>query len=81
MNDQIDWIELFYEDRMSMAQIMRENIRVDAGYGRSGAWVLQEMEKVASYEKETEQLLRTFIDSPKGQMLAYYHMKKVGAIA
>lgn len=81
MKDKIDWIELFYDDRQSMAAIMRENVIIDANYGRSGTWVLREMEKIKEYEKETEDLLQKFLNAWNGQQLAYYHMKKVGAIA
>lgn len=81
MKDKIDWIELFYDDRQSMAAIMRENVITDANYGRSGTWVLREMEKIKEYEKETEDLLQKFLSAWNGQQLAYYHMKKVGAIA
>lgn len=81
MSEKIDWIALFYEDRLSMSKIMRENIAVDVKYGRGSVWAFRELEKVQEYEKETEEKMKLFLSACNGQQLAYYDMKRRGAIA
>ena len=81
MVEKIDWIALYYDDRQNMAQIMRENIAVDVKYGRGSVWAFRELEKVQEYEKETEEKMKLFLSAWNGQQLAYYDMKRRGAIA
>ena len=77
----IDWIALFLEDRMSITRIMRENTASDVLAGYSLGQIAHEMAEIQNYERETKFLLNKFKISENGQMLAYHHMKKVGAIA
>lgn len=77
----IDWIQLFIEDRHSMAKIMRQNIASDVLAGYSFAHITRQMVQLEDYERETEFLLAKFKADWNPQVRAYYHMKKVGAIA
>lgn len=81
MTNKTDWIALYYADRQNMAAIMRENIATEVKYGRGSVWAFRELEKVMEYEKETEEKMKVFLSAWNGQSLAYYDMKKRGAIA
>ena len=79
-----DWIKLFTEDRHSIAKQMRENAASDLKAGYSISQITRQMVYIEEYEKETEILLQRFLSQEEeieGQMMAYRHMKKVGAIA
>ena len=80
MAEKIDWIALYYADRKNMSEIMRENVAVDIKYGRGSVWAFREMEKIVAYEKETEEQMKLFLSAWNGQQLAYYDMKRRGAI-
>lgn len=80
MATKIDWIALYYEDRQNMSEIMRNNIATDIKYGRSSVWAFRELEKVQEYEKETEERMKFFLSAYNGQQLAYYDLKRRGAI-
>lgn len=80
MAEKIDWIALYYADRKNMSEIMRENVAVDIKYGRDSVWAFREMEKIVAYEKETEEQMKLFLSAWNGQQLAYYDMKRRGAI-
>ena len=76
-----DWIQLFIEDRHSMAKIMRQNAASDLLAGYSVGQIAKQMSRIEDYEKETDYLLAKFNKEWNGQRLAYNHLKKVGAIA
>lgn len=76
-----DWIKLFTEDRHSIAKQMRENTASDVLAGYSLGQIAHQMAMIQDYERETEFLLNKFKIAEDGQMMAYRHMKKVGAIA
>lgn len=80
MAEKVDWIALYYADRKNMSEIMRENVAVDIKYGRGSVWAFREMEKIVAYEKETEEQMKLFLSAWNGQQLAYYDMKRRGAI-
>ena len=76
-----DWIQVFAEDRATMARQMRQNTAADllAGYG-IGA-IAKQMAAIEDYERETEFLLAKFKADWNPQRRAYDYLKKVGAIA
>ena len=77
-----DWIKIFIEDRLSMAKMMRENAAADLLAGYSMRMIAEQMLNIEKYENETDRLLDQFQrNEVKGQILAYNHLKKVGAIA
>ena len=76
-----DWIQLFIDDRRSMAKIMRQNIASDVLAGYSIGQIAREMAQLEEYEKQTEFLLAKFRADWNPQVRAYQYMKKVGAIA
>lgn len=79
-----DWIKLFTEDRHSIVKQMRENAASDLKAGYSISQITRQMVYIEEYEKETEILLQRFLNQEEeieGQMMAYRHMKKAGAIA
>lgn len=76
-----DWIQLFIEDRHSMAKIMRNNIASDVLAGYSLAQITRQMVQLEDYERETEFLLAKFRADWNPERRAYEHMKRVGAIA
>lgn len=77
-----DWIQMFIDDRYSMIKQMRENTAADVKAGYSIAQIAHQMCDIEDYERETVRLIATFKqDEKKGQILAYHHLVKVGAIA
>lgn len=77
-----DWIKIFIEDRLSMAKIMRQNAAADLLAGYSMRQIAEQMLNIEKYESETDRLLNEFQrNETKGQILAYNHLKKIGAIA
>lgn len=76
-----DWIQLFIEDRHSMAKIMRQNIASDVLAGYSLAQITRQMVQLEDYERESELLLAKFKADWNPQVRAYQYMKRVGAIA
>ena len=81
MTNKTDWIALFYQDRKSMARIMRENAASDLLAGYSVGQIAKQMSRIEDYEKETEMLLQKFKREWNGQSLAYHDLKRRGAIA
>ena len=81
MEANTDWIQLFIEDRHSMAKIMRQNTATDVLAGYSIGQIARQMAEIDEYERQTEFLLARFNADWNPQRRAYEHLKKVGAIA
>lgn len=79
--EKIDWIALFHHDRLIMTKIMRENAASDLIAGYSLGQISHQIADIENYERETKTLLEKFKKSENGQLMAYHHMKRVGAIA
>lgn len=79
-----DWFEIWYEDKVSMIDIMTRNMASDlaCGYDYFGNSITKQREMLEKYKEDFDNTLDSFkfMEEKQVNRWCYYDMKKRGAI-
>jgi len=80
----INWFELWFDDKESMLNTMVKNMASDlnAGYDYFGDCIKRQTEAIANYKAEFDRQLMSFADMDEGKRnrWCYYDLLRRGAI-
>jgi hypothetical protein len=82
---EINWIDIWFEDKQSMLEIMRHNMAddLDAGYDPNGHSIRRQVVDIedyqAKFDREADMLKN--MEPAKAKHWCYIDLKKRGAIA